>query len=285
MGIELQILLVVSIIVGTSLQQVFKKAYNVRGNTCVYIFSAITVAAACLFFVATASYPMSFTWEMVPYSVGFATGYLFAAVCTMLAINEGSLSLTSLAISFSLLIPTVYGLVFYDEPLTVWFFIGLALLIGSLILINTNGGEIKITLKWGIYIILAFVGNGACSTVQNVYARSFSGGSSEFMIIALSIVFAFLLGISIFKERPGIVPSVKKYWYLMVLCGVANGASNLFVIALSPNMPASIMFPLISAGGIVLTSLISIFIYRERLSVLQYIGMVLGIGAIVFLNI
>jgi multidrug transporter EmrE-like cation transporter len=71
----------------------------------------------------------------------------------------------------------------------------------------------------------------------------------------------------------------------MVLCGVANGASNLFVIALSPNMPASIMFPLVSAGGIVLTSLISIFIYRERLSVLQYIGMVLGIGAIVFLNI
>ena len=41
----------------------------------------------------------------------------------------------------------------------------------------------------------------------------------------------------------------------------------------------------LSAGGIVLTSLVSIFLYRERLSMLQYIGMVLGIGAIVFLNI
>ena len=90
----------------------------------------------------------------------------------MLAIKVGSLSLTSLAISFSLLIPTVVGIVLYDEPLTAWFFIGLGLLLASLVLINTKGGEIKITFKWIIFVLLAFIGNGSCSAVQNGYAKS-----------------------------------------------------------------------------------------------------------------
>lgn len=284
MGIELQIVLLISIIVGTSVQQVFKKAYNRRGGTNVFIFGALTVATAAIFFAATASYPMHFSWGLLPHAVGFAAAYLCATVFTMLAINEGSLSLTSLAISFSLLIPTVAGLIFYGEPLTVWFFIGLGLLLISLVLINIKGGEIKITLKWGIYVILAFIGNGACSAVQTDYSKTHQAGKSEFMIIALSIVFLVLLILSLIKERGSIISTVKGNWYFMLLCGVANGAVNLFVILLSAHMAASIMFPLISAGGIVLTSLISIFLYREKLSLSQYIGMVLGIGAIVFLN-
>jgi drug/metabolite transporter (DMT)-like permease len=285
MGIEVQILVLISIIVGSSIQQVFKKAYNNRGGRSIYIFCALTVAAAAIFFAATADYPLSFTWDFVPYSVGFAAGYLCATIFTMLAIKEGSLSLTSLAISFSLLIPTVFGLIVYDEPLNPWFFIGLGLLLTSIVLINTEGGEIKITFKWLIFVLLAFVGNGACSTVQNGYAKIYSTGSSEFMIVALSIVFAFLMLFAFLFEAPAIVPTVKKHWYLALLCGAANGATNFCVILLSPHMPASIMYPLVSAGCIVLTSLVSIFIYRERLSPLQYAGMIFGIGAIVFLNL
>ena len=286
MKIEIQILVLIAIIFGSAIQQVFKKAYNNRGGNSIYIFCGLTVLAAAIFFAASADYPLNFTWDFVPFSVGFAAGYLCATIFTMYAIKEGSLSLTSLALSFSLLIPTVFGLIFFDEPLTVWFFIGLGLLILSIVFINTKGGEIKITFKWFIFVFLAFVGNGACSAVQNSYAKLHNTGSSEFMIVALSIVFVSLMVLSLLKERENIIPTAKNFWYLAILCGVANGATNLFVILLSgSDMPASIMYPLISAGCIVLTSLVSIFIYREKLSVLQYIGMVLGIGAIVFLNI
>ena len=285
MRIEIQLLILSAIIFGSAIQQVFKKAYNNRGGNSIYIFCALTVAAAAIFFTATADFPLNFTWGFIPYSAGFAAGYLCATIFTMYAIKEGSLSLTSLALSFSLLIPTIVGLILYDEPLTLWFFIGLGLLTISIILINTKGGEIKITLKWVIFVFLAFVGNGACSAVQNSYARSYSTGSSEFMIVALSLVFVSLMILSLIKERSNIIPTAKKHWYLALLCGAANGATNLCVILLSPHMAASIMYPLVSAGCIVLTSLVSIFIYRERLSPLQYAGMIFGIGAIVFLNL
>lgn len=280
-----KIILLVGIIFGTSIQSIFKKAYNKRGYSSVFIFSAITVASAAIFFVASAKHPLNFSLDILPYALGFAAAYCCATIFGMLAINEGSLSLTSLATSYSLLIPTLWGLLFYNDTATHWFFIGLALLLISLVLINAKGGEIKITLKWAIFVLLAFLGNGICSTVQSGYAKTHAQGTSEFMIIALSAVFLVLLAAAFLTERGSLATSLKKNWYLMVLCGVANGAVNLFVILLSPNMNTSLMFPLISAGGIVLTSLVSIFIYKEKLSLLQYIGMVMGIGAIVFMNL
>jgi multidrug transporter EmrE-like cation transporter len=71
----------------------------------------------------------------------------------------------------------------------------------------------------------------------------------------------------------------------MVLCGLANGLVNLFVMIASTIIPNSVMFPLISAGGIVLTWIISVFLYKEKLSMKQNIGLVLGIVSIVFLNL
>lgn len=69
------------------------------------------------------------------------------------------------------------------------------------------------------------------------------------------------------------------------MCGAANGLVNLFVIILSGRMPVSVMFPVISAGGIVAAALVSVFLYKEKLSLYQKIGMFLGTLAIVALNI
>ena len=71
----------------------------------------------------------------------------------------------------------------------------------------------------------------------------------------------------------------------MVLCGAANGFVNLLVMVASAQMNKSVLFPLISAGGIVLTWLISAIIYREKLSVRQNIGMLLGVLSIVLFNL
>ena len=98
-------------------------------------------------------------------------------------------------------------------------------------------------------------------------------------------MFVALLVISFIKERREMLPTLKAGAPYMVLCGLANGIVNLFVMLAAPLIPNSIMFPIISAGGIVLTWVISVFLYREKLSIKQNIGMVLGVASIVFLNL
>jgi multidrug transporter EmrE-like cation transporter len=54
---------------------------------------------------------------------------------------------------------------------------------------------------------------------------------------------------------------------------------------LSGLMPVSLMFPIISAGGIVATFIISQVFYKEKLTKIQFVGFLTGLASIVFLSI
>ena len=250
-----------------------------------YFFNAIISAAALLFFAVTAT-KLDFDISFIPYSIGFAVSYAIATVFLVLAIAYGSLSLTSLFFSYSLMIPTLYGLVFLKDDISVVFILGLALLVVSLFLVNKNDKKAKFSFKWIICVILAFLGNGMCTVVQNMQQVAFDGAyKNEFMIVALAIVALVMSIMSLIKERKAMKVYAKAGWHWALICGLLNGMVNLFVMILSRSMPVSVMFPLISAGGLVVTYLVSRFVYKESLTKLQFVGFILGLAAVVFLNI
>ena len=87
------------------------------------------------------------------------------------------------------------------------------------------------------------------------------------------------------RERKDIVFCIKKGWLPASLCGVANALVNLLTMVLQGRMPVSVLFPLVSSGGLVLTFFLSRFIYKEKLSKVQIAGFLLGTLSVVFLNI
>ena len=279
-------ILLISIIVGVSAQNIIKKPYTQKsGGKGAFIFGALSSLAAMIFFVISSG---GFKWEsgLIPYALGFALSYGTSTVFSVLATATGSLSLTALIISFSLMIPTFYGLIFLNDPVSVGLVPGLILLAASLVLINLKSDSVKITPKWLLYVFLAFVGNGMCSTVQKMQQVAYDGAyKNEFMIIALTAVVTGLLTVSFISEKSEIKCCIKFGWYFALPCGIMNGIVNLFVMLLSARMPVSLMFPLVSAGGIIITYFVSRFIYKEKLTRLQLIGFVLGIASVVLLNI
>lgn len=282
----LNVIFLIAIILGVSGQNIVKKPYTQKmGGSGVYFFNAIISAAALLFFAVTAT-KLDFDLSFIPYSIGFATSYAIATVFLVLAIAYGSLSLTSLFFSYSLMIPTLYGLVFLKDDISVVFILGLALLVVSLFLANKNDKKAKFSFKWIICVILAFLGNGMCTVVQNMQQVAFDGAyKNEFMIVALAIVALVMSIMSLIKERKAMKVYAKAGWHWALICGLLNGMVNLFVMILSNSMPVSVMFPLISAGGLVVTYLVSRFVYKESLTKLQFVGFILGLAAVVFLNI
>lgn len=282
----LNVIFLIAIILGVSGQNIVKKPYTQKmGGSGVYFFNAILSAAALLFFAVTAT-KLDFDISFIPYSIGFAASYAIATVFLVLAIAYGSLSLTSLFFSYSLMIPTLYGLVFLKDDISVGFILGLALLVVSLFLVNKNDKKAKFSFKWIICVILAFLGNGMCTVVQNMQQVAFDGAyKNEFMIVALAIVALVMSIMSLIKERKAMKVYAKAGWHWALICGLLNGMVNLFVMILSRSMPVSVMFPLISAGGLVVTYLVSRFVYKESLTKLQFVGFILGLAAVVFLNI
>ena len=278
--------MMIGIYICNLLQQVTSKDFNKKtGNRGVYAWSMALSLAAAAFFILTSGGKFDFSLKLGLYSLGFASAYSLAVTCHVLALQYGSISLTTLIISYSLIIPTMYGMTFLDETPGGFLVIGLALLAVSLFFINFKKADSAVNGKWLFFSLLTFAGNGMCSTVQKMQQVAFDGACKNELMILAMIISAVIMGIFALLSKEESAIGLRCGWYLAVLFGIVNGALNMLVMLLGEKMAASVMFPLISAGGIVISGILSLFIYKEKLSTMQWIGIVFGLVSIVFLNI
>ena len=282
----MQYLILIVTVLTVSSQSILMKQYNQKSSSAnPYLFSAITVLFAMLFFILSAGSGLHFAGELVPYAVGFAIAYGAAQVGLNLAIATGSLAISSLVSSYSLLIPTFYGLLFLKESLKATAYIGIVLLFLSLYFINMKKEAMSFSVKWLVYLILAFVGNGMCSTVQKMQQLKFDGGyKNEFMIISYACVFLIMLIILVIK-RTDIKGLLKKCLIFAAPTGLANGATNLFVMILTGLLPTALLFPTVSAGGSLIMFFVSRFLYKEKIAGKQLLGYGLGVVSVVLMNL
>ncbi len=270
-----------------SIQYITKKSYNTRVSNGAFTFSALSSFFASLVFIVFLKGSLSLNKELFPYSLLFALTYGIAQVFSILAVKEGPLSLTSLFAQYSLLIPTFHGLIFLSEPYGITLFLGIGLLVISTVFVNIEKKDNKkITKKWIIFVFISFLGNGLCSVVQKVAGLELSEEyRTSFMLLALLISSVALLIIAFATSKKETLSHITKGGLQYTLSGIANGLTNVATLALATRMSASVSFPIIASGGIILTALVSVFIYREKLSLFQKLGFVLGIGAIIVMNI
>lgn len=282
----MQYLLLITVTVLISLGNVLQKQYNIKTkNPNIFLYSGLTSFFAMLFFIITSQLKLTFVSDFLPYSMVFGISYAMSLIGKVYAIRVGSLAISSLIISYSLLVPTAYGVVFLNDDIKVSAYIGIFLLIISMFMLNAEKGEFKFSFKWLIYILLAFIGNGLCSTVQKMEQLAFDGMyKNEFMIIALGIS-TFVLLVTAFFQKGDVKEEIKRCFNLSVLGGFSNGVVNLFVILLTGSIPNSVLFPSISAGGIALSFFVAMFVYKEKLLRVQITGYILGIASVILLNL
>lgn len=274
------------IILAVSFQNIVQKPYTQKTEgKGVFTFTLMSSLAALLFFIIT-SKGLKFDSGILLYSFFFALSYMTCSVSLVAAIGSGSLSLTTLINSYSLMLPTLYGLIFLKDAIKPGLIPGIILLAISLFLTNKKGSDKKFSVKWLIYVSLAFVGNGMCTIVQKSQQLAFDGAyKNEFMIAALSMVVILLIPVVLKKEGKNALSLIKAGWKWALPCGLANGLANMLVMVLSGIMAASLMFPLISAGGLIITYLVSKFFYKEYLTKLQTAGMFVGLASVILLNL
>lgn len=277
---------ILAIVILCSLQGVLKKPYTdkTKGKG-VYFFTAATAFFALVFFVISAD-GFEFKIGVLPYAAAFAIFYCLSTVFTVLAVPIGPLSLTTLMISYSLLLPTFYGILFLDDKVTTGLVVGIVLLLISIFLSNGKIEGKGISVKWLVYAAIASVSNGMCSVMQKMEQVAFDGAfKNEFMIMALTIVMVVMILMIFLKERKEIKFYVKSGWLICTACGVMNGMVNLLTMVVMGKMPLSVFYPVLSAGGLLATYLLSKFMYKEKLTKLQFAGLMVGMVSAVFLNI
>ncbi len=281
-------LLLFGVIIGIPLQSMAVKQYQKKtGGGSNFLFTACIALFAMLLFFAAGGSSFHFDLSYLPYSAAFAVSYSISFIFQILALSCGPMSLTLLIQSYSLLLPTFYGILFLKEEAGLALYIGIALLAACIFLTNFTKGEesTHFSWKWFLFAWLSFLGNGMCSVIQKAEISALgTDHQHEFMVVALGMILIAFCIVGAVRERKTARVFFQKGWYWGGLCGLINGGVNLGVILLSSRMPASLQFPLVSAGSLLFSLFFSVVLYRERLSVRQCVGVCVGILAVICLT-
>ncbi len=286
-------LILIAVVLLSVGQSVTNALYGKKKENSVFLFSALTAFVSMLFFLCYNGF--RFVWDAytMRISVWFSVAWIVCNIASLCAVRFGSVALTSMISSFSLLLPTLFGIFYWKEGVKPAFLLGLALLCGSIILVNLRGEKSseeqkKLRSLWVICVTLLFFSNGCCSILQTFHQKT--GGEpfkSEFMIVALFIVFLSNILVAAFSLKKTFPAYVKKAASYATAYGLMNAGVNLGVMLLASGsaIPSSVFFPVISIGSLVLVFGVSMVFFRERFRRMQYIGILLGVVSIVLLQV
>lgn len=268
-----------------TIQSINSKEYTKRKNTSSIYFALISSIFSLIYFLIISKFNFIFDKSTIVYSFFCGIGIIGSVVCCNMATRLGSLALTNLIQTFSLAIPTLFGIFFLKEPMGEFTVVGLILLVICLILTNIKNEKYSVTGKWLFWMSISFFSNGLFATVQK-YHQFKTGGQfgNELMIFALSFTVIALLIIVLVFDKKDIKTSLKSTCF-PVGHGVMNGIANMSLLLLAPIASASLVYPLLTSSSLIILSLISIIFYKEKLSKRQIIGIILGIISAVLLAI
>ena len=163
------IVIYIAIVALSCVQSASVKLYN-KNNGSSAVFNFLKTVAALVIFVLMALKGFELHIPTVYYSVGFSLFLSVSMYCGYKALCLGPMSITSLLVSFSLVIPSIYGIAFCDEEMTFVKVIGFVLLFTALVLFNIKKTEEdrKTSGKWLFYVAMTFLTNGGCSVIQKI---------------------------------------------------------------------------------------------------------------------
>lgn len=230
--------------------------------------------------------------------LGCAFGVVTAIqqISNLKALDVGPLSYTSVIISLSTLIPTLSGLVFWNEQIGVRQIIGIALLAVCFVLsVEKKPGEEKMSVQWLLYSVIAFLCTGMIGVMQKFHQKSdFKGELNGFLIIAFVISFVYSVAMAIIatmknKDKDKSIDfkakSVYRLFAVVVVAGLCVAVNNKINLDLSGKIDSAIFFPIVNGGGLVLTMLCAVTFFREKLSPKQWIGFFTGIASVLLIAI
>lgn len=255
-------------------------------------YNFLVCAAACLTWGVIYAFDFSFEPKALLYSLGFGVCYAVIVVSLLKALAAGPTSLTVLIQKFSLIVTTVWGFAVWgswDKHAAPFIISGLVLVAFSLVLSLYSGkkSQEKISLKWAAYTFMAFAGNAACSIIQKQQQLDFNGAHGPmFMFFAMLTAALIYLGIFLASEKPDVKKLISTSWAYPLTAGVSNAFGNMCIVllatsALSPNL----IYPAIAVGGLAMTSVISAWLFKEKLKWWQWVGILVGALAVALLSI
>ena len=189
------------------------------------------------------------------------------------------------------IIPCIVGVFLFNEPMSVWQWIGIAafILAAFLMISGSKASFGKITLKSFLLLFVMFVCAGVEALVQKLFAvKKPDGNVFLFSMLSFAVNAVLLYGVTLFsaigKKDTLRLLDKKLYAYGAVLAISLLVVSTLVTI-IARTVPSGVLFPITSTLSFAASMAVGAIAFKEKITVQNVTGMALAIGAIVIISL
>jgi drug/metabolite transporter (DMT)-like permease len=260
-----------------------KKVFTDRsrgGMTAVYVFNAVGCIVSALVLLAWGGLDGASLFTVLLGALFGITVSPQGAFVTQ-AMQIGPMSYTVVITTCSTVFTALSGFFFFHESIGIFQIVGIVFMLSSFVFANEKKkDEKKGSLKWFVFSILAFIGSGGIGFMQKIHQTSAHKGEiNAFLFVAFicSLIYSRIRARKTFKE----LEFGKKQIIFALVCGLCVYTMNALNLKLSGLLPSQLFFPLVNGTTIVLSSLFSVILFKEKITRKQLIGLIGGIACLI----
>ena len=246
-------------------------------------FSILSGISSILFLVITNGFSLSFTWFSA------INGTLKSACCLAYTVigfkimQAGNMSLYMLFLmSGGMLVPTVWGWAFLGEAPKLLHILGLIVILVSIIL--NNLGSDRPSAKVLLMCSAVFVLNGFVSVFSKLHQVNVTYpmvSTVDYAVLSAIVTLVMSFGLkAFFAGRRGKKEKRKGkaiLWPLLIAIAYSgiSSVSSILQLEGAKNLPASMLYPVITGGTIAFTGIFALIFFKEKLSLRGWISVAL----------
>ena len=188
---------------------------------------------------------------------------------------------TTFLMSGGMLLPYFVGVAFWNEQLSWLRIVGVVLILGAVILSNFT--REKISKKLIALCCTVFVLNGFVSILSKYHqikapvdSTNFAmyAGAAKFLLCSLVLIFC--------RKAPSQFMQNRKSYLVIAVTAVVCGVSYLLQLMGAKDLPATVLYPMITGGCVVMSALAGMVFFKEKISKMQLISILLCLAGTLF---
>ena len=214
----------------------------------------------------------------------------------------------------SIVVPCIVGIFLFDEPMGIGKWIAMFIFIGAMCLLvyppkEKREKKEKMSFKTIVLLLIDLLSNGMVMVVQKCFSKLVPNGNTSvysflmFLSNAVILYAAYFVIAGMKKNRETVsvtdaetgenqareVKVIRPLSKTLFVCGAflafALFAINYIVTELGRTMDSSVLFTVSFAISILITVLIGCFYYKEKMTPVNIVGLLLGLVSTVMLNL
>ncbi len=285
------IYLILSILASTIILILFKLFDRYNVNTLQAIVVNYITACACGLFAYNGSVSIGEIVSAKWFLGALALGFLFISIFNVMALTaqRNGLSVASVAAKMSVIIPVIFGIYVYNEGYGLQKIIGVILALIAVYLTSIKSKSSISTKKGLLLPSILFLGSGIIDTSIKFLETTYVAENGIPIFSATIFFFAGVIGIGILIQK-SFKRSYKfdvKSIYGGVALGIVNYASIYYLLkALQyEGTESSTIFTINNVAIVMLSTLIGLLLFHEKLYIRNWIGIITAIVSIVLVTL